>query len=98
MDEEIDAIERNNTWELVNFPEGKNTIGVKQIYKTKVNAEGEIEKDKARLVAQGFSQQPNIDYNETFTLVARLDTAEGYQLWMHKINGKYIRWMLSLHF
>lgn len=55
MDEEIDAIERNNTWELVNLPKGKKTIGVKWIYKTKVNAEGEIEKYKERLVVHGFN-------------------------------------------
>jgi hypothetical protein len=74
MDEEIDSIERNNTWDLVDLPEGKNSIGFKWVYKTKMNAEGEVEKYKARLVAQGFSQQPGIDYNETFSLVARIDT------------------------
>ena len=72
IDEEIDAIERNNTWELVNLPECKNNIGVKWIYKTKVNIEGEIEKHKARLVSQGFSQQLGIDYNETFAPVEDL--------------------------
>jgi hypothetical protein len=74
MDEEIDSIERNNTWDLVDLPEGKKSIGVKWVYKTKLNAEGEVEKYKARLVAQGFSQQPGIDYNETFSPVARIDT------------------------
>jgi hypothetical protein len=48
--------------------------GVKRIYKTKLNVEGEVEKHKERLVAQGFSQQPNIDYNETFAPIARIDT------------------------
>ena len=63
MDEEIDAIERNyNTWNLVDFPEDKNCIGVKLIYKTKLNVDGHVEKYKAILVAQGFSQQPGIDY------------------------------------
>jgi len=72
--EKIDGIEINNTWDLVDFPEDKNCIGVKWIYKTKLNADGDVEKYKARLVAQGFSQQPGIDYNETFAPVARLDT------------------------
>ena len=44
------------------------------VYKTKLNAKGKIEKHKARLVAQGFSQQPGIDYNETFASIARIDT------------------------
>ena len=74
MGEEIDSIERNNTWDLVDLPEGKNNIGVKWVYKTKLNADGEVEKYKARLVAQGFSQQPGIDYNKTFAPVARIDT------------------------
>jgi hypothetical protein len=73
MDEEIDSIERNNTWDLVDLPEGKKSIGVKWVYKTKLNAYSEVEKYKARVVAQGFSQQPDIDYNETFAPVARID-------------------------
>ena len=73
MNQEIDAIERNDTWELVDFPEDKNCIGVKWIYKTKLYVEGEFEKNKERLVSHEFSQQLNIDYNETFAPVARLD-------------------------
>ena len=56
MDEEIDAIERNNTWDLVDFPEDKNCIGVKWIYKTKLNVDGDVEKYKEILIAQGLSQ------------------------------------------
>ena len=71
--EKIDAIEINNTWDLVEFPDDKNCIGVKWIYKTKLNDDSDVEKYKARLVAHGFSQQPSIDYNETFAPIARLD-------------------------
>ena len=74
MDEEIDSIERNNTWDVVVFLEDKNCMGVKWIYKTKLNVDADVEKYKALLVAQGFSQQPRIGYNETFALMARLDT------------------------
>ena len=74
MDEEIDAIKRNNTWDIVDLSDDKNCIGVKWIYKTKLNADGDVEKYKGILVAQGFSQQPEIDYNDTFAPVARLDT------------------------
>ena len=71
--EKIDAIEINNTWDLVEFPDDKNCIGVKWIYKTKLNVDGDVEKYKARLVAQGFSQQPGIDYNDNFAPISRLD-------------------------
>jgi hypothetical protein len=74
MDWEIDSIKRNNTWDVVDLLEGKKNIGVKWVYKTKLNADGEVEKYKARLVAEGFSQQPGIDYNETFAPVARIET------------------------
>lgn len=73
MDEEIAAIEKNDTWELTYLPEDKECIGFKWIYKKKLNANGDV-KHKARIVAQGFNQQLGIDYNGTFTLVARLDT------------------------
>ena len=74
MNNKIDAIERNKTWNLVDLPANKNPVGVKWVYKTKLNEKGEIDKHKARLVAKGFSQQPGIDYGETFAPVARLDT------------------------
>ena len=54
MDEEIESIERNDTWELVDLPEGKDCIGIKWVFKTKFNAQGEVERYKARLVAKGF--------------------------------------------
>jgi hypothetical protein len=58
MDEEMDSIEKNDTWDLVELPKGKDCIGVKWVYKTKFNEKGEVEKYKARLVEKGFAQQP----------------------------------------
>ena len=62
MDGEIKEIERNQAWDLVDLLTDKPPIGVKQVYKTKINEQGKIEKFKARLVAKGFVQQPGIDY------------------------------------
>jgi len=56
MEEEIKAIERNDTWKLVSLLKGKHVIGVKWVYKTKSNIEGKIERHKARLVVKGYKQ------------------------------------------
>eukprot|EP00253_Pinus_taeda_P033312 PITA_33312 len=74
MDEEINAIERNKTWDLVELPKGKEVIGVKWVYKTKSNAEGKIERHKERLIVKGYKQQYGRDYEEIFAPVARMET------------------------
>lgn len=74
MDLEIDAIERNATWSLVDLPSGNKKIGVKWLFKTKLNEQGEVDKLKARLVAKGYKQKHGIDYTEVFALVARMET------------------------
>lgn len=74
MNEELSAIERNHTWEMVNLPDGKNLISLKWVFKTKYLADGSIQKHKARLVVRGFTQQHGIDYDETFSPVARFET------------------------
>jgi len=74
MDTEIQAIEKNNTWELVKLPKGMKKIGVKWVFKTKLNEKGEVDKHKARLVVKGYAQRQGIDYNKVFSPVARWDT------------------------
>ena len=74
MDEEIECIEKNKTSELVDVPKDNYVVSVKWIYKTKQDADGNVQKHKERMAARGFTQQPNIDFNETFAPIARMDT------------------------
>lgn len=72
--EEINAIERNDTWELNDIPQGHKAIDVKWVIKTKIKSDGKVEKHKARLVAKGYKQQPSYDYQEVFSHVVRIET------------------------
>ena len=74
MAAELQAIEKNQTWELMNLPKGAKPIGVKWVFKTKLNENVDIEKHKARLVAKGYAQRYGVDYTEVFTPIVRLDT------------------------
>ena len=74
MRHEIDSLDDNNVWELVELPAGRKTVGSKWVFKLKKNADGSIERCKARLVAQGYSQKEGLDYDETFSPVVRSES------------------------
>ena len=74
MDNEINSIEKNQTSELMDLPSGVKTIGVRWIFKIKLNELCEIDKYKARLMAKGYSRQHGINFIEVFVPVARMDT------------------------
>jgi len=74
MDEEIRCIVSNQTWKLVDVPKDKDVIIVKWIYKTKQDEDGNVQKNKARLVARGFTKHLGIDFKETFAQVVCMDT------------------------
>jgi hypothetical protein len=73
MNKELDQIEKNDTWELVPRPTNKNVIGSKWIYKKKMNEQGNIVRNKPRLVFKGYAQIEGIDFDETFAPVVRLE-------------------------
>lgn len=62
--EETKMIKKNKIWEIMNQPKDKEIIGVKWVYRIKLNFDGLIQKLKERLVAKGYSQLPRINYNE----------------------------------
>ena len=74
MKQEMEALEKNGTWELVELPKGKRTVGCKWIFSLKYDINGVIERYKVRLVAKGYTQTYGIDFHETFSHVAKLNT------------------------
>jgi hypothetical protein len=73
MHEELDNFERNQVWTLVEPPRDVNVIRIKWGFKNKQGEDGEIVRNKARLVAQGLSLVEDLDFGETFVPVAHLE-------------------------
>ncbi|KAH9658792.1 hypothetical protein KPL70_023626 [Citrus sinensis] len=74
IEEEMRALGKNQIWEVTDLPKGKKTVGCKWVFTIKYNSNGTLERYKARLVAKRFTQTYGIDYLETFTPVAKLNT------------------------
>lgn len=97
--EELNAIERNQTWELIDLPPNKQPMAVKWVIKLKLNLDGSIAKHKARMVAKGFLQRAGIDYSEVFAPVARIETirlvvalasAKGWPLFQLDVKSAFL--------
>ena len=72
MQEELSQFERNKVWSLIPRPKNYPIIGTKWVYRNKMNESGIVIRNKARLVAQGYNQQEEINFDETFAPIARL--------------------------
>lgn len=99
MEEELQQIEKNNTWELVPRPVDKNVIGTKWVYQNKMNEEGKIVRHKARLMCKGYSQVKGINLEEIFAPMARLEairmflafsTYKGYKFYQMDIKSSFL--------
>ena len=74
MQEEIQALQDNHTWDLMTCPPGVKPIGCKWVYSVKFRSDGSLDRYKARLVALRNRQEYGIDYEETFAPVAKMTT------------------------
>jgi hypothetical protein len=74
MKAEMDAVEKNRTWELADLPRGHRTITLKWVFKLKMVEVGAIINHNARLVARGFLQRDEIDFDDAFAPVARMES------------------------
>ncbi|KAK4406185.1 Retrovirus-related Pol polyprotein from transposon RE1 [Sesamum angolense] len=103
MSQELSALERNNTWEVVTLPKGK-AIGSKWVFKIKLKADGSIDRYKARLVAKGYNQVEGVDYVDRFSPVAKAVTvriflavasSHGWPIHQVDINNAFLHGFLD---
>jgi hypothetical protein len=99
MHEELENFERNQVWTLVDPPRDVNVIGTKWVFRNKQGGDGEVVRNKARLVAQLYSQVEGLDFKETFAHVARLEairillafaTFKGFKLYQMDVKSAFL--------
>lgn len=99
MQEEMVALEKNDTCDLVDLPQNKVPVGCKWVYTVKLKPDDSVDRYKARLVAKGYTQTYGIDYKETFALVAKLNsvrvlisiaTNKGWPLYQFDVKNVFL--------
>jgi len=99
MDEQIDAHHRNKTWKLVSRPIAEPVIDNKWVYRIKTDGAGNAVRFKSRLVVRGFRQRKGVDYNNTFSSIARYESArlllaiaaaKNFELWQFDVSTAFL--------
>jgi hypothetical protein len=104
MHEELENFERTQVWTLVESPRDVNIIGTKWVFKNKYGEDGEIVRNKARLVTQGFSKVKGLDFGETFTPIAHLEAirillafaaSKGFKLYQMDVKCAFLNGVMQ---
>jgi hypothetical protein len=104
MREELENFERNQVWTLVAPPRNVNVIGTKWVFKNKQGEDGEVVRNKARLVSQGYSQVEGLDFRETFAPVARIEAirillafavSKGFKLYQMDVKSAFLNGVIQ---
>lgn len=104
MQEELNQFVRNDVWTLVSQPKSQTIIGTKWVFRNKMDENGIVSRNKARLVAQGYNQQEGIDYDETFAPVARLESirillayacAHNFKLFQMDVKSSFLNGVIN---
>jgi hypothetical protein len=99
MHEELENFERNQVWTLFDPPRDVNVIGTKWVFKNKQGDDGEVVRNKARLIAQGYSQVEDLDFRKTFAPVAHLEAirillafaaSKGFKLYQMDVKNAFL--------
>jgi hypothetical protein len=99
MHEELENVERNQVWILVEPPRYVNVIETKWVFKNKQGEDGEIVRNKVRLIAQEFSQVEGLDFGEIFVHVAHLEAirilfafaaSKGFKLYQIDVKSAFL--------
>ncbi|XP_015166247.1 uncharacterized mitochondrial protein AtMg00820-like [Solanum tuberosum] len=100
MNQELHVLKDNGTWNLIPLPHSQSVIGCKWVCKIKYKSDGTVERYNARLVAKGYNQTVEIDYQETFSLVVKmvtirmviaLDVAESWPLFQMNVYNAFLQ-------
>jgi len=104
INEEIEALDKTGTWEIVDLPPGMNPIGCKWVYRVKYNSDGSIQRYKVRLVIRGDHQKEGINSIETFALVENMTSvrcfpsiaiAQGWKSHQLDVNNAFLHGYLN---
>jgi hypothetical protein len=104
MEYEMESMDSNQVWELVEPPKGVKPIGCKWIYNRKRGYDIKVKSWKARLIAKGFNQKEGIDYDETFSLVVMLESIRillsieahlDYEIWQVDVKTAFLNGSLE---